>query len=39
VSGKTDSIHKARRSIRRRAVSEQVVDPDEMEMHIIGWID
>ncbi|MBB1487065.1 YcgN family cysteine cluster protein [Oceanospirillum sediminis] len=39
MSGKADSIHKARRSIRRRSVSEQVVDPDEMEMHIIGWID
>jgi uncharacterized cysteine cluster protein YcgN (CxxCxxCC family) len=39
VSGKTDSIHKARQSIRRRAISEQVVYPEEMELHIIGWVE
>lgn len=39
VSGKADSIHKARQSIRRRAISAQVVPEDEMELHIIGWVE
>ncbi|OPX55877.1 hypothetical protein SAMN02745127_01051 [Oceanospirillum multiglobuliferum] len=39
VSGKADSIHKARQSIRRRAISAQVVPEEEMELHIIGWVE
>ena len=39
VSGNPDSIHKKRQSIRRRAISEQVIEPEEMELHIIDWIE
>ncbi|WP_036591802.1 YcgN family cysteine cluster protein [Oceanospirillum maris] len=39
LTGDKKSIHKARQSIKGRAVSEQVVHPDEMEWHIIQWVE
>lgn len=39
ISGNPDSIHKKRQSIRRRAISEQVIEPEEMELRIITWVE
>ena len=39
VSGTPDSVHKAGISVRKRTVSEETVSQEELEDHIISWID
>ena len=39
VSGTPDSVHKAGISVRKRTVSEEAVSQEELEDHIISWID
>ena len=39
VSGSTDTVHKAGISVRKRTVSEESVSQEELEDHIISWID
>jgi uncharacterized cysteine cluster protein YcgN (CxxCxxCC family) len=39
VSGSPDSVHKAGISVRKRTVSEEAVSQEELEDHIISWID
>ena len=38
VSGDNESVHKAGNSVRGRVLSEQHVHPEEMEEHIIHWV-
>ena len=38
-SGRRSLVHKAICSVRGRAISEQDIDPDELENHIIRWVD
>jgi uncharacterized cysteine cluster protein YcgN (CxxCxxCC family) len=39
VSGNPDTVHKAGISVRSRTVSEQTVSEEQLEDHIINWID
>lgn len=39
VSGNNQSIHTSGRSVRGRAVSEQSVQPDDMEDRIVLWVE
>ncbi|WP_444932237.1 YcgN family cysteine cluster protein [Microbulbifer sp. SSSA002] len=39
VSGDPESVHRAGISVRGRVVSEDSVHPDDMEEHIISWVD
>ena len=39
VSGDPDSVHKAGISVRNRTVCEEAVSQEELEDHIISWID
>jgi len=39
VSGDTDTVHEARISVRSRTVSENNVRKEQLEDHIISWID
>ncbi len=39
VSGKSDLIHQLGFSVKDKVVSEQSVDPDDYEDHIIRWIE
>jgi len=39
VSGNTDTVHEARISVRSRTVSENNVRKEQLEDHIISWID
>ena len=39
VSGDRESIHRAGISVRGKVVSEQSVQPDDMEDHIIHWVE
>lgn len=37
ISGNKDSVHNAGVSVRGRVFSEEVVDEDDLELHIIQW--
>ena len=39
VSGRPALVHKATCTVRNRVISETEVDPDDLEDHIIRWID
>jgi uncharacterized cysteine cluster protein YcgN (CxxCxxCC family) len=39
VSGDPDSVHRAGVSVRGKAVSETYVHPDELEEHLVHWLD
>ncbi|WP_444945676.1 YcgN family cysteine cluster protein [Microbulbifer sp. VTAC004] len=39
ISGDTESVHKAGISVRGRVVSEELVHPDDMEEHVVTWVD
>ena len=39
VSGNTDTVNEARISVRSRTVSEKEVSKEELEDHIVSWID
>jgi uncharacterized cysteine cluster protein YcgN (CxxCxxCC family) len=39
VSGSTDTVHEARISVRSRTVNENAVRKEQLEDHIISWID
>lgn len=39
VSGSRDSVHSAGISIKGRSVSEESVIPDDMEEHIVHWVE
>lgn len=39
VSGEPDTVHQARISVRSRTVSENTVRKEQLEDHIISWID
>ena len=39
VSGNTDTVHEARISVRNRTVSENKVRKEQLEDHIVSWID
>lgn len=39
VSGDRESVHRAGRSIRGRAVSDEFVHPDGYEEHIVRWVE
>lgn len=39
ISGDPDSVHRAGISVRGWAVSEEHVDPDELETHIVTWLE
>ncbi len=38
VSGSSDSVHESAASVRGKVVSEQYVDEDDLELHIVDWI-
>lgn len=38
VSGRAESVHEAGISVRGRAISEDLVHPDDFEEHIVTWI-
>ena len=39
ISGDSNSVHKAGMSIKGRAVSEEFVHPDDIQEHIIHWVE
>jgi uncharacterized cysteine cluster protein YcgN (CxxCxxCC family) len=39
ISGNRDTVHEAGISVRRRTVNENTVSTDQLEDHIISWID
>ncbi len=39
VSGRAESVHEAGISVRGRVISETHVHPDELETHIVRWVD
>jgi uncharacterized cysteine cluster protein YcgN (CxxCxxCC family) len=39
VTGSSDSVHRARISIRGRTISEEYVHPDGFDEHIVHWVD
>ncbi len=39
ISGRSDSVHEAGISVQGNTVSEREVDADELENHIVHWID
>ncbi len=39
VSGDPDSVHRAGASVRGRCLSEEQVHPDDLEAHIVHWVD
>lgn len=39
ISGDPKSIHKARQSIKGRAISEHIVFQEDLEYHIINWVE
>ncbi|WP_226644968.1 YcgN family cysteine cluster protein [Microbulbifer variabilis] len=39
VSGDTQSVHKAGMSVRGSVISEELVHPDDMEEHIVTWVE
>lgn len=39
ITGDPKSIHKARQSIKGRAISEHVVYQEDLEWHIINWVE
>lgn len=39
ITGDPKSIHKARQSIKGRAISEHVVYQEDLEYHIINWVE
>ena len=39
VSGNTDTVHDTRISVRSRTVSEKEVSKEQLEDHIVSWID
>jgi hypothetical protein len=39
VSGNTDTVHEARISVRSRTVSEKEVSKEQLEDHVVSWID
>lgn len=39
ITGDPNSIHKARQSIKGRAISEHVVLQEDLEWHIINWVE
>ena len=39
ITGDAKSVHKARQSIKGRAISEKVVNPEDLEAYIIHWVE
>lgn len=39
ISGRPGLVHKASCSVRGRAIHERDIDPDELDLHIIRWVD
>jgi hypothetical protein len=39
VSGNPDTVHEARISVRNRTVSENEVRKEQLEDHVVSWID
>lgn len=39
ISGDKESVHKAGMSVRGNVVSEELVHPDDMEEHIVTWVE
>jgi len=39
VSGAPDTVHEARISVRKRTVSENEVQEEQLEDHIVSWVD
>lgn len=38
VSGNSDSVHESAASVRGKVVSEECVEEDDLELHVIDWI-
>ena len=38
VSGSSDSVHESAASVRGKVVSEEYVEEDDLELHVIDWI-